>query len=68
VEGNGIHCFSDATRGVLAVSERAETRKKILAIADRMILLFIHTGLKSASREMVEKWAAEIEAALKEKK
>jgi hypothetical protein len=33
-----------------------------------MILLFIHTGLKSASREMVEKWAAEIEAALKEKK
>lgn len=38
--------------------------KEIQNIVDRMRTFFIGTGINSASKEMVEKWAAEIEAQL----
>jgi hypothetical protein len=39
--------------------------KEIQNIVDRMRTFFMGTGMKSASKETVEKWAAEIEAQLR---
>lgn len=41
--------------------------KKIQAVVDRMRSIFVGSGLKAVSRDTVEKWAKEIESALKEK-
>lgn len=43
-------------------------RGKVKAVAERMRMFFVGTGMKSASRETVEKWARDIEAALKEER
>ena len=43
-------------------------KKEIQNVVDRMRAFFYGLGFKSASREIVEKWAGEIEAALKRKK
>lgn len=42
--------------------------RRIQGVVDRMRLFFVGTGLKSASQEVVEKWAREIERLLKETK
>lgn len=39
--------------------------KEIQNIVDRMRMFFVGTGMKSASKDTVIKWAAEIEAQLR---
>lgn len=46
------------------MTRAASTRKKVMDVVNRMRMFFAGSGLKAASREMVEKWAREIEAAL----
>ena len=40
-------------------------RKKVEAVVARMRMFFVGSGLRFASRKMVEKWAQELEEALK---
>jgi hypothetical protein len=47
------------------MSEYSEMKKKVAAIAERMDTFFVGTNLESASREIVEKWSAEIRASLR---
>ena len=44
------------------------TPNQIQAVVERMRCFFIGTGLKTASRETVLKWAREIEDALRKEK
>lgn len=50
--------------GVAGMTRPASARKKVADVVDRMRLFFSCPGMKFASREMVEKWAREIEVAL----
>jgi hypothetical protein len=43
-------------------------KKEIKKIVDRMRMFFMSGSFDSASRKLVEKWAYEIEACLREKK
>jgi hypothetical protein len=47
------------------VPRKVSAEKKVQAVVDRMRIFFIGTGMKYASREMVEKWAREIEEIIK---
>jgi hypothetical protein len=42
--------------------------EEILKITERMRLFFVGTGMRAASRHTVDKWATEIETALKQDK
>jgi hypothetical protein len=42
--------------------------KKIQSVIDRMRMFFVASRLKAVSRETVEKWARELEAALEDQK
>jgi hypothetical protein len=42
--------------------------EEIIKITQRMRLFFVGTGMRAASRHTVEKWATEIETALKSAK
>lgn len=63
-----LSCMRDAAlygRSKASGGEAVSPNKEIQNIVDRMRMFFVGTGMKSASKDTVIKWAAEIEAQLR---